>query len=256
MNLPKAVAGTLARYLSAVDASRPGLVEGLYVTGSVALDAYRPGRSDIDTVIVTSRPLGAGDIEPVRAAHTGFDGVYLDRETFDRFPADQPVVPFVVGGELVTDRPCGELHPVLWLLLARHGIGVRGPAPAELAIPFDAAALRRYNLTNLHEYWEPLAAQVRAATDGVDDGESVPADSVDWMILGPGRLHYTLAYEAIVGKPGVAAYLGEFFPQWSDLAERAVRWRAGEEAAFTVRDLRAAADAAAAVIADADRRFG
>lgn len=46
-----------ATYLEVADRLEPGLVEGLYLQGSIALGDYRPGVSDIDFVAVTSRPL-------------------------------------------------------------------------------------------------------------------------------------------------------------------------------------------------------
>jgi hypothetical protein len=39
-------------YLDLVDAEVPGLVVGLYLTGSVALGEFRPRRSDVDFVAV------------------------------------------------------------------------------------------------------------------------------------------------------------------------------------------------------------
>jgi hypothetical protein len=188
--------------------------------------------------------------------HTGFDGVYLDRDTFAQRPIDRRVVPFVVSGEFRTDRPCGELTPVLWLLFTQHAITVRGPHAAGHAITVDKDALRRFNLDNLRDYWQPLAAQIRQETAGKNDGDPVPAEHVDWMILGPARLHYTLANNAIVSKQGAAAYLGQILPQWRELAERATRWRVGHEEHFTLADLLASADATDAVVEDAHRRYG
>ena len=48
------VATALGTYLDVVDSCAPGLVEGLYVVGSFALDDWRPGHSDIDIVAVTA----------------------------------------------------------------------------------------------------------------------------------------------------------------------------------------------------------
>lgn len=246
---------TTARYLSAVDQALPGFVEMLYLTGSVALGAYQPGRSDIDALIVTSRPPGPADLEALAAVHAAmpalphFDGVYLDRDTLREQPADQPVVPFVVGGEFRTGRPCGELNPALWLLLTRYGIPVRGPAVADLGLTADPDGLRRYSLDNLKSYWQPGADPMRTAAD-------VPAEAIEWCVLGPARLHYTLAHQDIVSKAGAAGYLGELFPEYAGVAARAVRWRRGEPVGFTAEDARLTADSMDAVVTDAWRRWG
>jgi hypothetical protein len=256
-----------ARYLAAVDLALPGFVEMLYLTGSVALGAYQPGASDIDTLIVTSRNPEPEDLAILATVHASmpqhphFDGIYLDRLTFRRQPDDRPVVPFVVNGEFRTDKPCGDLNPVLWLILSRYGVPVRGPAVADLGLTVDHDALRRFNLDNLKTYWAPMADQVRQAITGVPD--DAPADDtpvggegVVWYVLGPARLHYTLAKADVVSKPDAGRYLAENFPAYVSLADRAVQWRQGEPVKFTVADARHAADSIEAVVADAWQCWG
>jgi hypothetical protein len=256
------VTSLVERYLDAVDRTLPGFVTGLYLVGSVAIGAYQPRRSDIDTVIVTSRAATTGDLELLTGVHEDMpeaphlDGVYLDRAAFEEHPALHEVAPFVVDGQLRAGVPCGELHPVLWLILARHGLAVRGEPVARLGLTVDLDALRRYNLDNLREYWLRLANDVEAATRDLDPDAPVPPDPVGWLALGPARLHYTLARHDVVSKAGVVGYLAETFPDWAPLADRAARWRAGERVEFTSGDLRAAAAATRAIAADAWRRFG
>jgi len=255
------------RYLAAVDEALPGFVEMLYLTGSVALGAYQPGPSDIDTVIVTSRSPESEDLARLATVHASmpgrphFDGIYLDRDSFVRQPADRPVVPFVVNGQFRTDKPCGDLNPVLWLILNRYGRPVRGPAVADLDLVEDLDALRRFNLDNLKTYWAPSADEVRAAVRGLPgdtlaDTTEVNGEGIVWCVLGPARLHYTLANNDVVSKAGAAAYLAEIFPVWGPLADAVARWRHGEPVAFTVADARAAADSIDAVVADGWQRWG
>lgn len=251
-----------ARYLAAVDHALPGLVDALYLTGSVALGGYQPGLSDVDTLIVTSRTLTTADLATLAAVHAGMpdaphlDGVYLDQAQLAAQPDDRPVVPFVVNGEFRTDRRCGELNPVLWLTLRRYGLSVRGPAIADLRLRDDPNALRRWNLDNLREYWQPLAAEVRNELSGRADDTPVDPEGVAWMVLGPPRLHHTLAHTDIITKPAAGAYLADTFPAYAPLADRAVRWRAGDPVTFTAADLLASAASTDDVAADAWRRFG
>ncbi|MFD2767964.1 nucleotidyltransferase domain-containing protein [Micromonospora eburnea] len=265
--LPAAAQALVTRYLDEVDAVLPGFVEGLYVVGSAALGAWQIGVSDIDTLIVTARPAGAEDLAALAEIHAGMpagpylDGVYLDRDTFAARPIDRLTVPFVVNGQFHTDRPCGELHPVVWLILQRYGLPVRGPAVADLGLQVDPDALRRFNLDNLRTYWAPLADRLRAALHGLPDDEPVEAtecrgEGVVWCVLGPARLHFTLANDDVIPKAGAGVYLAGIAPSYGPLAERAVRWRQGKPVAFTVADARAAADSIDAVVADAVRRWG
>jgi hypothetical protein len=255
-----------SRYLAAMDKALPGFIDMLFVTGSVALGAFEPGVSDIDTVIVTARKPGPDDLAAMAAVHAvmperpHFDGIYLDRLTFTQQPADRPVVPFVVNGHFQTDGPCGDLNPVLWLVLSRYGVAVRGPAVPDLGLVVDLEALRRFNLENLQTYWAPLADKVRQALSGVPD--DVPADATEvnaegiaWCALGPARLHFTLANRDVISKAGSGAYLAEHFPAYALLADRAVRWRRGESMVFTAADARAAADSIDAIVVDACQRW-
>ncbi|MEU8264125.1 nucleotidyltransferase domain-containing protein [Micromonospora sp. NPDC048999] len=265
--LPVKARALVARYLDEVDAALPGFVEGLYAVGSIALGAWQIGRSDIDTLIVTSRAADADELAVLAKIHAGmpagpcFDGVYLDRVTFGSQPIDRRIVPFLVNGQLRTDKPCGELNPVVWLVLQRYGLPVRGPAVADLGLEVDLGALRRFNLDNLQTYWAPLADEVRAALHGLPDDELADAtectgEGVVWCVLGPARLHFTLANDDVIPKAGAGAYVAAIVPAYGPLADRAVRWRQGEPATFTVADARAAADSIDAVVADAVQRWG
>ena len=75
-------------------------------------------------------------------------------------------------------------------------------------------------------------------------------------MLGPARLHYTLAHEDIVTKAGAGDYLVSLFPEYAALVSRAVAWRRGEPEKFTLADLGLIAESVNRVADDAWRRFG
>jgi hypothetical protein len=57
MRVHPLVADVADAYMNAVEAEAPGLLEGLYLTGSAALGDFRPHTSDIDFVAVTATRL-------------------------------------------------------------------------------------------------------------------------------------------------------------------------------------------------------
>jgi len=250
------------RYLDAVDRALPGLVRQVYVVGSAALGAWQPRVSDVDLVIVTSGPPTPDDLATLRDVHDALpgdpyvDGVYLDPETFAEFPDDRRSIPHVVNGQFHLDRPCGELNPVLWLTLRRHGLPVRGPAVADLDVRVDPTALRRYNLDNLRGYWQRLAQWHRSYLADLPDDAVVDADALSWLLLGPPRLHWTLAHQDVISKSASGGYLGQILPDRAPLADRAARWRTDPTITFSARDLRAAVECVDAVADDAWRRWG
>jgi len=105
----------VARYLALVDGRVPGTVAGLYLGGSLALDDYRPGQSDVDFVAVIQDPLDDAALAELAAIHTdlrppfNFDGIYV---TYDEL-ADDPAAaraPAVHEGRL---RASADRHVVL-----------------------------------------------------------------------------------------------------------------------------------------------
>jgi hypothetical protein len=141
-------------------------------------------------------------------------------------------------------------------MLIHHGIAVRGPEPADLRLRVDDERLRRYNLDNLQGYWRLLAEQVRHAVDGLAEDEPAFPVVVVWALLGPARLHYTLATNDVATKTAAGRYAAERFTGWSELVERAMDWRDGKDVDFVTADARAAADMIDAVIDDAWERWG
>jgi hypothetical protein len=84
--LPGEVSLTMSAYVRLVDDKLPGRIRGLYLSGSLALDDYQAGRSDIDFVAVSDTALQASELEMLRRVHTELrrtvprpelDGVYL-----------------------------------------------------------------------------------------------------------------------------------------------------------------------------------
>jgi hypothetical protein len=249
-------------HLRELDAEAPGLLDKLYLTGSVALGDYRHGPSDVDFLAVTARPLEPDDLAVLGRVHAAmpaephYDGIYLDPGQFTAMPDREEAVPHVVGGAFQADAPCGELNPMVWLMLLRHGVAVRGPRPAALGLAVADERVRRYNLDNLRDYWAPLAEQISHAVAGLPEGEPAYPAVVVWAVLGPARLHYTLATRDVSTKSAAGRYAAEHFPDWADLVRRAMDWRDGKDVIFTTTDARSAAAMVDAVVSDAWHRWG
>src|SRR3954453_4846085 len=96
MILPPPVESLVTAYLELVDAELPGLIEGLYLTGSLALDDFRPGRSDIDFVAVTAVPVEPSTLASLGQVHSLLstrlprpllEGIYVTLDDLARDPA-------------------------------------------------------------------------------------------------------------------------------------------------------------------------
>lgn len=242
MDASEAVAAALGTYLDVVDACAPGLVEGLYVVGSYALDDWRPGASDIDIVAVTAEPATDDDAGALLTAHAllaeqqllpHIDGPYVawgDLIT----PPMALHRPWTLEGRLRHDGDCFELNPVTWYVLATYGVTVRGPTVDRLGVYVDVDARVRFVVDNLQAYWRPLAAQLRAAVAASPERTFEPS-LFEWCALGPLRLHATAFTGDVLSKRAAGEYGLRSAPDHlHPLLVTALAIRAGAEDAPTV----------------------
>lgn len=235
MGLPTPVQATVDAYRRALHDEAPGLVEGLYLVGSVALDDFQPHTSDIDFVAVTASRLQPRQVEALGRVHAAlrarqrrpfFDGVYVTWDDLATDPAQLDPGPSVHEGRLkAQDR--GERNPITWHTLAQQGVACCGPSPAALAIWQNRERLAAWTNDNLDAYWRRLLdrSQRIGSLYGL---MGLSAWACAWCVLGVTRLHYTLASGQITSKCGAGLYALETFPKrWHRVVEEALRIRRG-----------------------------
>jgi hypothetical protein len=225
VHIPPIAEEVCRRYLTAFDAQHPGLLTGLYLVGSIALDDFHPLESDVDFLALTRRPVDLADVAEVHANFSGnrpfFDGLYVTEAELRTLPG-----PTLRGVTVINGKPSAhsgdERHPVTWLTLARHGLAVRGPAPDPSWIAADLAAAQAHSRGNLDSYWRGWIASRRAlpaATLSVDD--------IAWSVLGISRLHALIVEGLILSKTGAGHYALSAFPQHRSVIETALAIRFG-----------------------------
>jgi hypothetical protein len=207
--------------------------------GSAALGAFHPGRSDVDLLAVVD---GGVELRRLRALHllsgtnglaravakrhgpaTGTCNVAFVGQRDLRQPVTEirPIASHV--GHRFTAGAAFDVNPVTWKVLREHGVRVRGPAPADLGLDPQPEVLRDWNLANLESYWRAWAeALLRRRTT------LRPRWTVAWGVLGPPRLHHTVATGGVVAKEEAGAYaLDTFDRRWHPLIREAVGYREG-----------------------------
>jgi Domain of unknown function (DUF4111) len=245
MSLPSEVDDVVTAYLREVDAAARGLVEGLYLTGSVALDDFRPGRgiarwgpsganvSDIDFVAITTHTLDDDALATLGQIHTGlrtprsrpsFDGLYVTWNDLARDPADVTGRPQTQGGHLDQN---GSAHPVLWQEIADHAIAVRGPHRSTLPVRTDRDRLVAWVRGNLGGYWRRWhTATARALSPWGLVGLTHWGPT--WGVLGVSRLHHTIRTGEICSKSAGGLHARERFgPGWHRIINECLRIRQG-----------------------------
>ncbi|HCT77338.1 MAG TPA: hypothetical protein DGG94_11765 [Micromonosporaceae bacterium] len=225
-----------SEHLRLLDDRMPGLVTDLLITGSIALDDYRPGMSDIDFVAVMGAEPTPEQLAILPELHQqlpkgpNYDGIYLTSAQLIHPPVSAPQI---LAGDFDPAKSGGQLTPVTRLELSRYAIAIRGRRPA---INVDLDVLREWLRGNLSGYWTKWTLNAGEHLRGLPPAEPIEQYLIIWGVLGPGRLRYTLATGDIISKTGAGRYTAEHYPAWRDLCERAVRARAGEPMAFTAAD--------------------
>ncbi|NEA33502.1 aminoglycoside adenylyltransferase domain-containing protein [Streptomyces sp. SID13031] len=241
-DLPAEVTGMTVRYLELIDQVLPGQVTGFYLTGSVPLGDFRPGRSDIDGVVILASPLA--DASPVREVHEqlplapAFDVTYLTAADLAVAPDSSKPVVFTLDGVFKEAPSGGPVSPVLWSELARQSLALR-TAPG-LVVHDDQKALEVFTRDNLRTFWASQFDQLEAATAESPDDEVAPDWVLPWVMLGVPRLHALLATGNIISKTAAGEHALIAFPEWATLLHRCLDHRAGKPETFTAADAKTA----------------
>lgn len=230
---PLEVSQVCETYLSLADEAAPGLVEGLYLHGSLGFGEWYAGRSDIDFVAVTRERPTDREVRRLDEVHEqlgetfpspSFDGFYCTWADLAAPTADCPDVPCILAGDF-RDAWHFDVNPVTWHELAWHGHVVRGDEPPELDIWTDVAALRAYTHDNLSSYWSEQAKALAQFP-----AEAGKPSIVAWFVLGVPRLHHLLATNQLTSKDGAGRHAVEAFgDDWRILVAEALSYRATGE---------------------------
>lgn len=231
VEIPTAVRSSIDRWLMHHDRVAPGLIEGLYLVGSVALGDWQPD-SDIDVVAFTADPATDEDAELLRTAHeaaaadveTAIDGPRLawGDVSVPPLPLHRP---WTLDGVFHHDAECFEINPVTWYTLAEYGVAVRGEPAAELGVALDGEDRRIFVRDNVDTYWRSVGDQLEAALADIDRTEFA-AETVEWCALGVARMLYTSRTGDVTSKSAAAAWAARELPQHATILDTAARLRA------------------------------
>ncbi|MDQ6715101.1 MAG: DUF4111 domain-containing protein [Actinomycetota bacterium] len=233
-NVSNVVARVVEDYLADLEASLPGLVDGVYLTGSVALADFHEAWSDVDFVtVLRERPTPAqqtrlADVhERMSARHRRprLDGAYVTWADLAA-PPQRDITLGLQAKEGVLRSGRSWVPPILaWHELHDHGLHVHGPGLETADIALDPDALRQWCLGQLAEVWTPWwfrTARLLSAPGLGSLGAWAPASGV----LGVVRAHYLLTTGRVTSKCGAGEWaLSICEPEWKNLLQECLRIR-------------------------------
>ena len=223
---------SISQMTNAIVSIMDGRIDGIWLYGSVVLDDFRLGWSDIDFVALTDGPISEQQAEqlltlrqdmlekaPGNPYYRSFEGIVADRAEYER-QAFTRLVYWGTSGQRVTDRHAPDAFSRFEL--ARYGRAVYGESPW----PFPAPGR------------EELIRAVRAHDDSIRK-YAVQTDeslySCGWL-LDIARCVYTLRFGDVIAKTraGLWALEEHLFPE-EDALKRAVAIRR-DQLAYRDRD--------------------
>lgn len=239
--LPEPVAAALETWIDCHERHAPGLIEGLYVVGSVALDDWGPG-SDVDIVATTADPATDSEVDALRSAFDDVDalleGLTIDGPILAWSDLAQPPLaalrPWTLDGEFRFDGECSEINPVTWFTLAHHGVPVIGGPVDRLGVVVDEVERRSWVVENVDTSWRSVRDGLAREVGQRSDQVSFDADVVEWCALGAARMLVTALTGAVVSKSEAGEWASAELPDHAAVFADAVAIRARRDPSETV----------------------
>ncbi|MEJ2749094.1 MAG: DUF4111 domain-containing protein [Anaerolineae bacterium] len=203
----------LLELLTAVQSILGSQFIGLYLYGSLALDAFNPHRSDIDFVVVTTDTLADEAVAALAAMHAQIaasdsrwaielEGAYIPLAAMRRYDSEQAWHPHIDRGhdEQLHVKHLSSDWIIQRYVLREHGLTLAGPPIRDLIDPVSPDSLRQATRDILHNWWQPMLTDPQYLDSA---GYRV------YAVLTMCRMMYTLQVGGVVSKPaGVRWALG------------------------------------------------
>jgi len=233
--LPVVVETVLNDYIALFHEHLPNTLEGLYIQGSIALNAYVNDSSDIDFIANTNRCLSGEEMEVLAEVHSmiassyqkpEMDGVYMMWEDIGKLQVDDTIYPFYNDSKLGYGT---HFNSITWWILKTNGISIIGPEPSELKFEVDSQHLISYVSDNIITYW---AQRIQNIEDSIEQLFQLTTEEIDseieWSVLGLLRQYYTLKEHSIISKMGAGEYALQHMPEeWHQIIKEAINVRNG-----------------------------
>jgi hypothetical protein len=230
------VEAVLQDYLVLCNKYLPSTIEGLYLHGSIVLDAYVNNSSDIDFISVTRRRITEKDSDILTLIHKELaleypkpemDGVYIIQEDICNIDENQDYAYYNNG--VLNFGEYFNFNPITWYLFKHKGISVMGPDTTSFKVDISSQQLCSYVLTNMNTYW---AGRVHVMENSIKKVKYFSSDMIDyeieWSVLGLLRQYYTLRECDIISKQNAGEYGLHHLPEeWHSIIKEAMNIRSG-----------------------------
>lgn len=156
----------LLRYVNEVTAILEEKIHGIYVYGSIALEAFEEAHSDIDIIVVVKHQLTKAQAKQlahvhkrlVKEEHYGkrLDGMFITLEHLGKNEACY----YTYNGKVKFGH--WDTNAITWWLLKHKGVTLYGPFAHSLPLEVEWSHVQATLQYNLHSYWAMQTKKVFA----------------------------------------------------------------------------------------------
>lgn len=239
--IPLTVQPILNEFMGLFRERIPHTLEGLYLHGSIALNAYMNGTSDIDFLAIVNHSLTEAEVKIVSNIHqelkkkykqTGMDGCYILGEDMGRKQTEAKKCLYANEGK--TSWSTHVINPITWWILKNKGIRIMGPEIPSFHFEVDESDLTNYVLKNMNTYW---LNRIRTIEKFKKIAAVLPKkfldQEIEWSITGMLRQFYTLREHEIISKVEAGKYAISYMPEkFHNLIKEAINIREGENTRY------------------------
>ena len=240
-NIPNKVKEIIDGHIKMLESSLPDFLESYYIYGSVSLEAFDYGKSDIDFIAVVKRKATETDIDILKKIHGDMqkkfnkailDGMYLLKDDFDSLSKSEiPCLRFNDGGfkgVKIFDRNSPDAF-----VLKKYGVTVKGQEVENLNYTVDFDILINKMRDNLNTYWLKWVNDCRRFPSMGYIALLISPKEIEWGVLGVSRQYYTFKEKNIISKVGAGEYAIQEVPQrWHKIINESMRLRKDKKKSY------------------------
>jgi hypothetical protein len=238
IKLHSSVTHVLTEYISLWKERLPNRLQGLYIHGSIVLDAFIESSSDLDFLVITGSRLTHDEVEVISEIHKvierqfnkpKMDGAFMVWDDMEKTETCMnEAYPYYNDGVIGLDT---HFNPITWWLLKNKGITILGPDIGKVMNNIEPHQLNSYVLDNMNSYWAGRLLNLEKSTEQVLQlPENDIEEEVEWTVLGLLRQYYTLKEWDIISKDGAGVYgLLNLAEEWQSIIQEALNIRRHEK---------------------------
>ncbi|MCM3627564.1 DUF4111 domain-containing protein [Paenibacillus glycanilyticus] len=236
MAVPEIAQEITDHYLARIQKELPDILTAFYLFGSVSLDAFQEGLSDLDFAAVTSRKLTNQEVRILELIHHDLE------ISFSKISMDGRYV-WAVDWENLGDMACpyyyfngGKLVGVEQLYkdsvdafqIKQYGIPILGRDPRTYSYLVDWSVLTRNMKSNLEHYWLNWKRKAEKFPSKPYFGMFFKGWMIEWGVLGVSRIYYSIREQDLTSKTGAGHYALQHVPKrWHRILRESINLRDG-----------------------------